>query len=226
MGQEISVSQYVITIAPDNGARSGDPTAQTTIRVDTSSGHALITELTVRAADGGGLAPGDLPALDLDLLIRALAGPVGTGPLAKAAGPDDTAPAGGRRAGRNRSDSRRRPANKSTSADLRTPARRAAAGTKTVPRTAPKAQVGKAMRGAAAPKATPAKAGRAVKAVESADDRERRAYRRMPDPTEVMAAYRQAGTIGGVAEHFGVPRHTATSWARRLRQQGHAIGRG
>jgi hypothetical protein len=43
------VSKYVITIAPDNGARNGDPSAQTTIRVDTSSGHALITELTVRA---------------------------------------------------------------------------------------------------------------------------------------------------------------------------------
>jgi transposase len=40
-----------------------------------------------------------------------------------------------------------------------------------------------------------------------------------------MAAYQQVGTVTGLAEHFGVPRHTVTGWARRLRDQGHDIGR-
>jgi hypothetical protein len=52
-----------------------------------------------------------------------------------------------------------------------------------------------------------------------------RTYRRMPEPTEVMAAYRQAGTINALAEHFSVPVHTVYSWARRMRSQGYQIGR-
>lgn len=52
-----------------------------------------------------------------------------------------------------------------------------------------------------------------------------RAYRRMPDPGEVMAAYEEVGTVSGLAEHFGVPRHTVNHWARRLRGQGYEIGR-
>jgi hypothetical protein len=52
-----------------------------------------------------------------------------------------------------------------------------------------------------------------------------RAYRKMPEASEVMAAYRQVGTISGLAEHYQVPRHTAQGWARRLRSQGHDIGR-
>lgn len=64
----------------------------------------------------------------------------------------------------------------------------------------------------AASHATPAKSGE-------------RAYRRMPAVDEVMAAYRQVGTIGGLADHFGVPKYTAQNWARRLRAQGHQIGR-
>jgi hypothetical protein len=52
-----------------------------------------------------------------------------------------------------------------------------------------------------------------------------RAYRRMPPAEDVMAAYRQTGTLTGLAEHFDVPRHTIQGWARRLRDQGHPIGR-
>jgi hypothetical protein len=52
-----------------------------------------------------------------------------------------------------------------------------------------------------------------------------RPYRRMPPAAEVMKAYRQVGTIGGLAQHFDVPRHTVQGWARLLRRQGHAIGR-
>ena len=52
-----------------------------------------------------------------------------------------------------------------------------------------------------------------------------RTYRRMPDPAVVMKAYERIGTITGLAEHFDVPQHTATHWARRLRTQGYQIGR-
>ncbi len=52
-----------------------------------------------------------------------------------------------------------------------------------------------------------------------------RAYRRMPEPDEVLAAYQAAGSITGLAEHFDVPRHTAQGWAGRLRRIGYQIGR-
>ena len=52
-----------------------------------------------------------------------------------------------------------------------------------------------------------------------------RAYRRMPDPDEVLAAYQTVGTISGLADHFGVPLHTVKGWARRLRQMGYEFAR-
>jgi hypothetical protein len=66
-------------------------------------------------------------------------------------------------------------------------------------------------------KATPTKAGKAASrrapAAAAQAAAGTRAYRRMPDPEQVMDAYRQTGTIGGVAEHFNVPRHTVAGWA-------------
>jgi transposase len=47
----------------------------------------------------------------------------------------------------------------------------------------------------------------------------------MPPADEVVAAYQQVGTVSGLADHFGVPRHTVQGWARRLRRQGYQIGR-
>jgi hypothetical protein len=52
-----------------------------------------------------------------------------------------------------------------------------------------------------------------------------RAYRRMPEPDEVLAAYQQVGTVSGLADHFGVPLHTVKGWARRLRQMGYEFAR-
>lgn len=166
------MSRYVITVTPDTGS---DDTrhAYTTVRVDTSTGQTRITELTVRAGDRGGLAPSDLPVLDLDLLVRALTGPAG----GRALTAGETAP-------------------------VRATARRRTAGT----------------RKAAA------KAGRKAAAGERQTGR--RAYRRMPEPEQVLAAYQRVGTITGLANHFDVPRHTATGWARRLRGLGYPIGRG
>lgn len=53
-----------------------------------------------------------------------------------------------------------------------------------------------------------------------------RAYRRMPPAGEVLKAYEEVGTVSGLAEYYGVPRHTVQGWARRLRREGHTIGQG
>ncbi len=47
-----------------------------------------------------------------------------------------------------------------------------------------------------------------------------RAYRRMPDPAEVKATFLTSRTITGVAQHYGVPTHTAQGWITRLRRKG------
>jgi hypothetical protein len=174
------VSKYVITITPDNDGAAGAETAHTTVRVDISTGQTRITELTVRAAGGGGLAPADLPPVDLDLLVRALAGsaPPPALPAAAETVEEEVAPAPRRR-----------------------------------PRKAARKATAKATRSAA------------KKATKQATETGTRAYRRMPEPEEVMDVYRRTGSITAVAEHFGVPRHTVAGWARRLRAQGHAIGR-
>jgi hypothetical protein len=177
------VSRYVITITPDNDGAAVADTAHTTVRVDISTGQTRITELTVRAASGGGLAPADLPPVDLDLLVRALAAPAAQPALPPVAETvDQVAPA----------PAPRRRARKST-------AKKATA------------------------KATTSAAKKATK--RAAADSGTRAYRRMPEPDQVMDVYRETGSITAVAEHFGVPRHTVAGWARRLRTQGHAIGR-
>jgi hypothetical protein len=78
-------------------------------------------------------------------------------------------------------------------------------------------------RSAASGERQPSRRARAANA--PADTSEGRAYRRMPPPEEVLAAYEQAGSLSGLAEHYQVPRHTIQGWASRLRRQGHPIGR-
>jgi hypothetical protein len=248
------VSRFVITITPDNADAGA---SNTTVRVDTSSGQARITELTVRAADGGGLAPADLPAVDLDLLIRALAAPsavqaltasetaptdlrsavaasttpvehVESAPAAtvEPIAAEERAPTTGRR-GRKATTARKSTAKK-VAAKKATPRKSAAAKNTTTAKKATKAARRTAAdAGAEATAATRVTGRRAASTGRKAtgDRTDVRAYRRMPEPDEVMAAYTSAGTITGLAEHFGVPRHTANGWARRLRQQGRTIGR-
>lgn len=174
------MSGYTVTITP-SGGQSGP---QTTIQVDTTSGAARVTELTVRAG-GSGLSPHELPVIDLAGLVAALApgsapalAAAPSAPVAAAAAPT---PAGRGRRGR-----------KATTAS-----------TTTVD--APKKAVRGRRRGAASDEA-PAKAGRA--------------YRRMPAQDDVLAAWNDTHSATQVANHFGVPRHTATGWLRRLRQMG------
>jgi hypothetical protein len=275
------VSRFVITIAPDNGDVDDSASAQTTVRVDTSSGQTRITELTIKAADGGGLAPADLPAVDLELLIRALAAQssIQTLPatdvmhlespanLAETVEPSEVAAEptveASRPAAETQTATRKAPGRKAAgrkaaagkAAAGKAAGRKAggrAAGKKAEPskaagrgsagvaartgRKAAKAAAAKATGAKAAgtkatgtkatgAKAAGAKATRGGRKAAAAGQRETRAYRRMPEPAEVLAAYARAGSITGLAQHYGVPRHTANGWARRLRNQGHAIGR-
>jgi len=76
---------------------------------------------------------------------------------------------------------------------------------------------------AAAP-AAPAAGGRRGRRTAAAADTGR-AYRRMPEPDDVLAAYQEVGTVSGLADHFGVPLHTVKGWARRLRQMGYQFER-
>jgi hypothetical protein len=69
----------------------------------------------------------------------------------------------------------------------------------------------------ATPAAAPARAARRTSTPAPAAPR---AYRRMPDAGEVVAVWRKGRKVMAVAEHFGVPRHTANGWLRRLRSQG------
>ncbi len=169
------MSGYTVTITP-SGGQSGP---QTTIQVDTTSGAARVTELTVRAG-GSGLSPQELPVIDLAALVAALApasAPALTAaPAAPAIADAPAAPARGRRG--------RKPAAEAPKKSTRGGGRR---------------------RGAAAEEA-PAKAGRA--------------YRRMPAQDDVLAAWNETRSATQVANHFGVPRHTAPGWLRRLRQLG------
>jgi hypothetical protein len=191
------VAGYTITIAP-NDDEAGP---LTTIRVDTGSGSARITELTVRAVEGAGLSPQQLPAVNLEQLIAALAP---SGPTAIAASAQHTEPA---------------PA----SADTSVPA---PAQPAVVPEpSAPAARVGRSARAKKAGRKAPAKKApartRQAGAEKSAGQASgRRAYRRMPDAGDVLTAYREVGGTTALARHFGVPRHTATGWLRRLRSQG------
>jgi|KBSSwiStaDraftv2_1062776.scaffolds.fasta_scaffold262565_2 hypothetical protein len=74
-----------------------------------------------------------------------------------------------------------------------------------------------------ATKAVPAKRGGRRAATKAPTGR--RIRRQMPPADQVIAAYEQAGTINGLADHFDVPTHTVYSWARTLRSRGYDIGR-
>jgi hypothetical protein len=181
------VAGYTITIAPTDD----DSGAETTIRVDTSTGDARITELTVRAADGGGLLPQQLPAVNLAELIAALAPSAPAISAEPAAQPAALHPA-------------------EADAGVSEPTPPPAAPTRT--RGARKKATKKA--------ATRTRQAKAEQTTAAAQSNGRRAYRRMPESSEVLDAYRQVGGTTALARHFGVPRHTATGWLRRLRGQG------
>jgi hypothetical protein len=191
-----TVAGFTITISPDD-----DPDAGTRVHVDLAAGSALVTELTVRPAVGGTLSAGQLALVNLDALISAFAPPAVTasvGPRHPATGqPETTAGA--------RLPEPSPPSLVQSSQTSVVVGRGATGGRKTNPYKEPS-------HGRDTTAATAAAGQRMTR---------RRAYRRMPEPDTVLDAYRQVGGTTALARHFGVPRHTASSWLRRLRTMGH-----
>jgi hypothetical protein len=232
------VASYTITITSNDEAA-----AQTTIRVDTASGSARIIELTVRAAEGGGIFPQQLPSLNLDQLIAALV-PSAPTAITETPGPSGDVstgqpPTGQSSTGQSSTEqssteqsSTEQPSTEQSSteqASARTdvPASEVSDEPAETPQPASSARGGRSSRVRKAARTAPAKKAparsrqtKAEKAAAMQPTNGRRAYRRMPEAAELLAAYREVGGTTALARHYGVPRHTATGWLRRLRMQG------
>lgn len=213
------MSSYTITITPDDTAN-----ASATLHVNLGASGARITELTVRAGDGEGFAPDELPGFELSRLIGAITPTTATRPILEAGAaaepeaaiPDEHTveePAEAPEPAAVTPQPRKaRPPAKSTRAAKSARAAAEQAAAEKAP--AKKATRRKATAAkAAARKTTGRKAAKAA-----GSERAVRAYRRMPD--DVVEVYRQSGGATAMANHYGVPRHTAQGWLRRLRQQG------
>jgi hypothetical protein len=179
------MSSYTITITPDDTTR-----ASTTLRIDVSENAATITELLVRAGAAAGLSPQQLPAVDLDLLLRAVnpEAPVSI-PAAVTEDTDASEPSPTRRVRGGRSATGRAGRRAAKQAEPKTAGKRAGA-----------------------------KAGRAAKTAAKAAGGGERAYRRAP--SDLVQVFGELGGVTAVARHYQVPRYTAQSWIRRLRNEG------
>jgi hypothetical protein len=221
------VAGYTITITPNDNEAG----AHTTIRVDTTSGSARITELTVRAGEGGAIFPQQLPALNLDQLIAALVPPATTAITAMSSPTEQasTEQASTEQASTEQAATQQASAPVATRADVSAPEVEVVRESPEMPQsTASPVRAGRPSRAKKAGPTAPAKkapsrsrqtkAERVAATAQSTSDR--RAYRRMPEPADVLAAYLEVGGTTALARHYGVPRHTATGWLRRLRNQG------
>lgn len=194
------VSAYTVTIVPvpDAGGASGGD-SQVVIRVETGGPTPRITEMTVRAASAAaeGLSTEDLPRIDLEAVVRALVAgvvPVGSDPGAAA-----------------------RPAT-ATQQGRRAPAGRQA------PRSAGQSSAGQGSAGQGGDFVqttldTPGMEEPAAAPDGSTGGGTERSYRRMPGVAQLLADYERIGTVTGLAQHYGVPRHTAQGWMGRARKR-------
>jgi hypothetical protein len=221
------MDSYSITIAAND-----DSGVVTRLVVDTAGGQVRITDVQLHAPSG--LSSGQIPAIDVELLLQAVA-PIGT------ARPGSTGadalpavhPAAALEAATEPEEPRalaapRRRTRKAASTATATPATRTAS-TRTAKQPAPRpASTGRKTKTPPAPvkkqaasarTVAPAKKTRAKRtrgttpaAVATATGR---VYRRTPD--DLAAVFEQVETVAGVAEHYRVPRYTAQGWVSRLR---------
>ncbi|WBB69093.1 hypothetical protein [Micromonospora sp. WMMD812] len=234
------MSSYTITIAADDPSH-----ATTTLKVEVNDTTPRITELVVRAGQGDGLTVGQIPAVDLDLLLRAIA-PAASGQQAIATPPiavSDEVPAAGGVSVENGEPAAGPAAVQATAptAAADEPATSSPEGAGAVDVVVPK-QASPATKASEAKKAsrvpgagvTRSRAGkqktaagakatntagkatkRTAKATSSAG--KGRVYRR--SPADLEAVYQQAGSVAAVADHYDVPRHTAQGWIRTMRRR-------
>jgi hypothetical protein len=231
------VGSYTITFTPDDVSN-----ASAVVRVDLGAAGARITELTVRAGNGDGLVPGELPGFDLGRLLRAIAPAGPTAPaLELSAAPVVQAGAiGSYEPAATAAPAKRTAAKRTTAtrgAGERTAGRAAATRTaakKTAKQAAAKkttgtaagtgrgtrkAVAGSAPRpGAAGSGRTTARTGASAARTARAAQGNGRAYRRTPE--DIVTVFNQAPSATALARHYGVPRHTVQGWLRRLRAEG------
>jgi hypothetical protein len=221
------VGSYTITFTPDDASN-----ASAVVRVDLGVAGARITELTVRAGNGDGLVPGELPGFDLGRLMRAIApaGPTAPAfelsatstlePTAIASYPAQAAPATvaapahktAKRAPAKRAAAKQAPA-KPTAAK-----KAAAKATSGTGRGRKAAGSGAAARSGGAARATKRTGAAAARTTAGRQQGAGRAYRRTPD--DIVEVFNQAPSATTLARHYGVPRHTVQGWLRRLRSEG------
>jgi outer membrane biosynthesis protein TonB len=221
------MDSYTITIAPND-----DSGNTTTLIVDTSGDEVRITDVHLHATDG--LTGGQMPTVDFRLLLRAITTPtnqIEATPDAAPAIADEPArteaqepiearepteapepTAAGAPQPQTATTPRPRRAKRTTTADP-TPepaapprARRAPHATAKATATNPSAK-----RAGGATTAARKKLARTAAPTTTGG----RAYRRMPE--DLAAVYQQVGTPAAIAEHYGVPRHTAQGWIRRVK---------
>ena len=220
------MDSYTITITPND-----DSGNSTTLTVDTAAGQARITSVHMHAPDG--LTGGQMPSVDVGLLLQAVTGPTltpaaitatstpvaeATPPLAPADAdePATTAPTATPQSATG--DSTLQP---SAPAPAKRTSRRPtvktrAAEQETVPSSGTRRGRNQPTPKKTAPGKTARKQSPAATAPAAAASGER-VYRRMPD--DFAAVYRQAGTTAAIAEHYGVPRYTAQGWVGRHKKQ-------
>ncbi|MDZ5447360.1 hypothetical protein U2F26_32430 [Micromonospora sp. 4G57] len=223
------MSSYTITIAADDPSR-----ATTTLTVELNGTATRITELLVRAGEGDGLTAGLIPAVDLDLLLKAVTPAVG-GQQAITVSPADAAedapaaegvPVDGEEPV---ADTEAAAPVTATTSTVDTPAAtspvKSDAAEVAVPQQAsrakaPAAGATRAGERKAAAGANATSVGRKTRKQtpkgEASKDKER-VYRRSPGDLE--SVYQQAGGVAAVADHYNVPRHTAQGWIRTLRRR-------
>jgi len=218
------MGSYTITIAPND-----DSGNSTTLIVDTSAEQVRITDVHLHAANG--LTGGQLPTVDFGLLLKAVAAPASSPTAieatpAPAVAPVDThvatpetadeptageTPPPAAATAKPRRAKRAAPAAPAPEPATRSNTRRTAAA-RTAGGKATKAAAKRAGGGRAA-----ARQQASTKAAKAAGGE--RAYRRMPE--DFAAVYRQASTPAAIADHYGVPRHTAQGWIRRTKAADH-----
>jgi hypothetical protein len=218
------MDSYTITIAPND-----DSGNSTTLVVDTTGDQVRITDVHLHAA--GGLSGGTMPTVDFGLLLRAVGTSpsgrpaVGTAPADVPAPADAAAPAG---AGEQTSGGIGESGSVDESRLGKTPRprrgkRATAAPTVAEPKPSRRRVPTAASDGAGARRgrtaATPAKKGAATKTAgaktATAGTGGGRAYRRMPE--DFRAVYQDTSSPSAIADHYGVPRHTAQGWIRRIK---------
>ena len=203
------MDSYTITIAPND-----DSGNSTTLVVDTSGDQVRITDVHLHAA--GGLSGGTMPTVDFGLLLRAVGtspsgqqriesapaevpAPSANGSQLASGSIDESSPVKAPRSRRSRRTQAAVPV-----AEPKQPRRRRAPA-------APQERVGSTRRRRTA--AAPTKNVPAKKTAAAAGGA--RAYRRMPE--DFRTVYEQTTSPAAIAEHYGVPRHTAQGWIRRIK---------